>query len=151
MNRFRFVTAGAIVASLLVAGAASAQGPRRGGPGARMGGPGMALRALNLTDAQKAQIRDIREQERDTTRQLVERLQTARNAQRDAVQAVPVDEGLIRTTSQALAAVQADVAVQQAQVHNRTWAVLTPAQQEQVKTLRAERETRRDRRRPNRR
>ena len=36
-------------------------GFRRGGPGRPGGGPGMALRGLNLTDEQKAQVKAIHE------------------------------------------------------------------------------------------
>lgn len=51
-----------------------AQGFRRGGPGrpGGPGGPGMALRGLNLTDAQKEQVKAIHEK----TRQEVEAVLT---------------------------------------------------------------------------
>lgn len=155
MNRFHSLTAGALVAGLLMTGVAFAQGPRGGGPGGRgfggpggrPGGPALALGALNLTDSQQQQIREIREQERDTVRQLEERLRQARDAQRDAIETIPVDEGLIRTTIQTLADVQAEAAIQQAYVHSRIWAVLTPAQQTQAKTLRDQREARQEERR----
>jgi periplasmic protein CpxP/Spy len=152
MNRFHSLTAGALVAGLLVTGVAFAQGPRRGGPGGLgLGGPGgrpggqaLALGALNLTDAQQQQIREIREQERDAMRQIDERLRQAHDAQRDAIQTIPVNEGLIRSASQALADVQAEAAIQQANIYSRIWAVLTPAQQTQAKTVRDRREARRD-------
>jgi Spy/CpxP family protein refolding chaperone len=159
MNRFRSITAGALVAGLLITGIASAQAPRGGGPG-RPGGPdgpgrgpggragaqALQLGALNLTDAQKQQIRDIREQERQAGRQLQERLRTANDAQRDAIESVPINEGLIRQAAAALADVQAEAAIQQALVYNQIWAVLTPAQQAQAKKLRAERDVRQEQR-----
>jgi Spy/CpxP family protein refolding chaperone len=100
------------------------------------------LRALNLTDAQEQQIRSIREQEQETVRQLDEQLRQAGRAQRVAIETLPVNEGLIRQTTAALAEVQADAAVQQALVHSRIWAVLTPAQQAEATKLRAERDAR---------
>jgi Spy/CpxP family protein refolding chaperone len=156
MNRFHSLTAGVLVAGLLATGVAFAQGPRGGGPGGpggpgfgggRPGGPALALGALNLTESQQQQIREIREQERDAMRQLEERLRQARDAQGGAIQAIPVDEGLIRTTTQALADVQIEAAIQQAYIHSRIWAVLTPAQQTQAKTVQAQREARQEERR----
>ena len=150
MNRFRSITAVALVAGLLVTGVASAQGPRRGGPGGPggggrgPGGPALALGALDLTEAQQQQVRDIREQEREGMRQLEERLRTARDAQQAAIESVPVNEGLIRQTTDALADVQAEAAIRQSHVYNQIWAVLTPAQQTRAKALAAERETRQD-------
>jgi Spy/CpxP family protein refolding chaperone len=63
-------------------------------------------------------------------------------AQRGAVEAIPVNEGVIRSTTFALAEAQTEVAIQQARVNGEIWSVLTPAQQEQVRKLQAERETR---------
>ncbi len=154
MNRFRAFTVGAVVAGLLVAGGASAQGLRGGGPGRPgrgAGGPGagpaLPLGALQLTEAQRQQVRDIREQERAGLRQLNQRLQQAAAAQRAAVQTVPVNEGLIRQTTDALADVQAEAAIQRAHVYNQIWAALTPAQQAQATTLRGQRAERAEQRR----
>ena len=150
MNRFHSIAAGAVVAGMLVAGAASAQG-LRGGPGGpggpgRGSGPALALRGLDLTDAQRQQIRDINEQERTAMRQLNERLRQAGAAQRAAIEAVPVNEGLIRQTTDALADVQAEAAIRRAHLYNQVWAVLTPAQQAQATKLRAERSAQRGQR-----
>lgn len=56
------------------------QGFRRGGPG-RPGGPGMALRGLNLTDEQKAQVKAIHEKSRADVEALLtpEQLETLKN------------------------------------------------------------------------
>lgn len=162
MNRFKSVVAGAVVVAALASGAAAvfAQGPRGGGPGGpggpgirggRDGGPGLplgglpatpALAALNLTDAQEQQIRDIRQQEREGMRELQTRLRAASQAHRQAVESVPVNEGLIRQTIEALADVQAEVAIRQAHVYNQVWAVLTVEQQAQAAKVRAERDAR---------
>jgi Spy/CpxP family protein refolding chaperone len=160
MHRFHSITAGAVVAGMLVAGAASAQG-LRGGPGVPGRGagergprPALALRALGLTDAQRQQIRDINEQERTAMRTVNERLRQAAVAQRAAIQAVPVDEGLIRQTTDALGDVEAEAAIRRAHLYNQVWAVLTPVQQAQATKLRAERaargEERREQRQPRR-
>jgi Spy/CpxP family protein refolding chaperone len=60
MGRFRWLTVVALVAVLVAGSVAFAQGPRpgrRGGPVG--GGPGIELRGLDLTDAQRDQIREI--------------------------------------------------------------------------------------------
>ena len=60
MGRFRWLVV-AFVAVLIAGGVAFAQGSgggrRGGGPG--FGGPGVELRGLDLTDAQRDQIREI--------------------------------------------------------------------------------------------
>ena len=147
MNRMRDIVTGTVMAALLVTGAAFAQGPRGGGrgpgaPGVATGSPGMELRGLNLTDAQEQQVRDIRQQERESMQTLQQQLRAAADAQRAAIQMIPVNEGLIRDTTAALAEVQAELAIRQAHVHSQVWGVLTPAQQAEATRIRAEREAR---------
>jgi Spy/CpxP family protein refolding chaperone len=164
MNRFRWMTAVAL-AAMLSAGAAFAQGPRAGGPGlperlgavplARAGGPGgrgvmglLPLASLNLTQAQQDLIRDIRERSRTEMTQIEAKLRQAHAAQRQAVSAIPLNEGAIRAATLAVAEVQADASILQARVQNEIFAVLSSEQQEQVKKVLAEREQRtRERRR----
>jgi Spy/CpxP family protein refolding chaperone len=152
MNRFQGTVAGVLIAGVLAGGMAAAQGPRGGGPGgpgrgARFDTPGLALRQLNLTDAQEQQIRMIRERELDALRQAQDAVGKALDAQTGAVQTVPINEGLIRQTTQALADAQTEAALQRARVYNEMWTVLTPAQQTQAKKLQAEREVRHNTRR----
>jgi protein CpxP len=149
MNRFQGTVAGVLMAGVLAGSVAFAQGPPRGGGrpggpgrGGQFEAPGLALRQLNLTDAQQQQIRSIREREVGELRQAQEAVRKAMDAQVDAVQAVPLNEGLIRQATQALADAQTEAAVLRARVFNEMWAVLTPAQQSQAKSLQAERETR---------
>ena len=151
MKRVSYFITGAVMAAMLATGASSyAQGPgfgrRGGGPGAPggFGGPGVALplRDLNLTDAQQQQIRDIRQRHRDEGQQMGERLRTAMEAQRKAVEATPVNESLIRSTTQELADVQADVAVAQAHARSEMLSVLTADQRAQLSKLQSDREAR---------
>lgn len=150
MNRRVRVVAAASLAALVVAGAAYAQGPGVGGfrgrgPGAGMGGSGfgLPLRQLELTDAQRQQIRQLVQQRRIEMRPLVERLRTAAEARRQAVTAIPPDEARIRVAAQELAQAQVDVAVQQARLQSDIFALLTPEQQQRARQLRAERRNRR--------
>lgn len=116
----------------------SAQG-RRGG---RMGGPGgpigmlpMLARELNITDAQKAQIKTIADSHRDEWKALGDRARTAHEALQQAVTADTVDEGLIRQRSAEVGAVEADMAVARARTHAEVFQLLTPEQKTQAKTL----------------
>ena len=112
----------------------SAQG-RRGGPGGPMGMPPMLARELNITDAQKAQIKTIADSHRDEWKALGDRARTAHEALQQAVTADTVDEGLIRQRSAEVAAVEADMAVARARTHAEVFQLLTPEQKTQAKTL----------------
>ncbi len=140
MTRFRALTVIALTIGLVITGIVWAQGPRPGGLGRGPrglfgGGPQLPLGALNLTVTQQEQVRAVRERYSDETRQALE-------VQREAVEALPIDESLILSTSQGLAEAQTAVAIQQARIRSEVWAVLTPEQQQQAQALGAERQTR---------
>ena len=160
MTRFRKFTLGAVLVALLGSGAAAlyAQGPGAGGRGAApFGGPGgpggrgfaagFPLGPLDLSDAQKQQVRDTTQRHRQQTQPLVQRLQTAMEAQRAAIEAIPVNESLIRSAAQDVAAAQADMAVEQALLHSDIFALLTAEQQEKAKQLEAQAQARAQERR----
>ena len=108
----------------------------RGGPGAP-GGPmgmfGFFGPGLNLTDAQKAQIKTIADSHKAEWQALGERARTAHQALEATMSAGTVDEGLIRAKSAEVAAVEADMAVASARARAEVWPILTPEQQAQVK------------------
>ena len=149
MGRFRTVTAGIAVVGLLATGiVAFAQGPR-GGPGGRgrgdglgPGGLGIPLRQLNLTEAQRTQLEQIRDQHRADMESAMKKLATARQAQRAAIESVPADEAKITSLTQDLTQAEVDVAIQSARLNTAVWGVLTEAQRAEVTKLRAERQTR---------
>jgi protein CpxP len=147
MNRVRSFTTAAALSAVLAGGVAFAQGGGRGpgGPGGRgFGGPGagLPLRGLNLTEAQQQQVQAVRQQYREQTRTVAEKLRAAFDAQRQAVEAVPADESAIRATTQSLAEAQTEMALQQARVNAEIYGLLTPEQQTQLKKLQAERKVR---------
>jgi len=156
MIRFRTLTASLLMAGLLAGGAAFAQGPgdagRPGGPGGRAGrggpgGPGelgLPLAQLNLTDSQRQQVRELTRQRQQSGEQIQQRLRTAMDARRAAVDAIPVNEGAIRATTADLVAAETEAAILQAHLRADVLALLTPEQQEQVRKLQAEREARVD-------
>ena len=155
MNRFRSLATGVALVALLATSVAFAQGPRgggfggRGGPGGPLGrgGAGLALNELNLTDAQREQVREIRERYREQTQALARRLGEAADKQRQAIETLPVNETLITSATQDMTQVQVEVAIQEARLNAEIWSVLTPEQQAQATKLRAERKARMEERR----
>jgi Spy/CpxP family protein refolding chaperone len=159
MDRFRKIVVTAGLVALMSGGAVAlfAQGaPGRGpgggaaqsGPGGRRGfDAGVALGQLNLSDAQKQQVRDITQRHRQQTLPTMQRLQQAMQAQRAAINQVPVNEGAVRDASAALAKVQADMAVDQARVHADIFNILTVEQQEKAKQLEQQAQARQQERR----
>lgn len=105
------------------------------------------LRALDVTDAQREQIRAVFEQYRPQFETLGSQARDAGRALGEAVTAEVFDEATIRDRSAALATVQADLAVLGAQVHAAVFNLLTPEQRQKAADLKAEREQRMEERR----
>ena len=138
----RSLAAAALVASVAIGGVVvSAQRPGVG-PGRGVPQTGLALRALDLTEAQREQVRQLAQQHREQTRPLLERARTAERARRQAVEAIPFSESEIRAAAQALAEIETDLAVQQARLQADIYALLTPDQQGQLQKMRVDREAR---------
>jgi len=150
IRRVRSTIAVTVAAVLLAAGLGTAalaqdQGGRRGGRGFGPAGPGRGgfpLAQLELTDAQKEQVRTVMQRHREDMRTLRQKLHEAHAAQRAAIETVPVNEALIRSTAQSLANAQTDMALLQARIHSDIWAVLTPEQQAKAKELKGKRQGR---------
>lgn len=151
----RIVTIGAALAALFAGSTdVSAQTP---GPGGRGRGPGavsrgpsgvaLPLRDLDLTDAQRQQIRQLTQQYREQSRATLDRLRQAQEARRQVVEVPPVDEARIRAVMQELAEAETELALQRARLNSDVHAVLTPEQQERARQVREEREARRKERR----
>lgn len=92
---------------------------------------------LGLTDAQKDQVKTIAQTHRDEQKALGDRARTAREALHAAITAETVDEALIRQRSADVAAVEADLAVAQAQMHAEVWQILTPEQKSKAAEFQA--------------
>jgi protein CpxP len=154
MTRFRKFVLTAFIVVMTAGGAAAlfaqgpggpAGGPRqfgRGGPGERGFAAGFALGQLDLSDSQKQQVRDITQRHREQTQPLMQRLRQAMEVQRTAIQTTPVNESLVRSAAQDLAAVQADLAVEQARLRSDIFSILTAEQQEKAKQLEAQAQAR---------
>jgi len=157
MDRVRKIVVTAGLVTLMSAGAvalfAQAQPGRGagpfgpGGPGGRGFAAGFALGQLDLSDAQKQQVRDIMQRHREQSSGTMQRMQQAMQAQRAAINQVPVNEAAVRQAAAALAAVQADAAVDEARLHADIFSVLTVEQQEKAKQLEAQARARGEERR----
>ena len=110
----------------------------RHGRGGRMGV--MAdFQQLGLSDDQRTQIRSAMSAHRDEFKALFDRARAARHAQQTAVEQVPMNEQQVRAATSDVAAVEADMAVLRARVHEQVYSVLTPDQQTKLKALKDQR------------
>jgi protein CpxP len=107
-------------------------GPRRGGAAADM----LGLQSIELTDAQKEQVRSIMESHKAESDEVRTTLRDAHRAFAEAANASPLDEAAVRARSSAIAAAMADEAILRVKVRSEVHAILTPEQQEQLKQLR---------------
>src|SRR5688500_14949603 len=112
-----------LIASLGIAGIVSTSalaGPRRtfqhrsAAPA-----PGRPAERLALTPAQRAQIRESLQAEQDTITALLDELREASKNLRAAIRTVGATEESVRLASAAVAAVEADIAVERAKVYQQ--------------------------------
>ncbi len=121
-----------------------------GGPGGPGGGPfglGPAMRELELTVAQREQLRAIAEQQWGSGLQAaVEAARTAREALRAAVENPAATEEQLRAAALATATPDANLAVAHHKLYLAARSILTTEQQALLQQLQAERNGRRERR-----
>ena len=103
----------------------------------------MMLARLDLTSDQRDRVRQIMDSHRDEQRALGDRAMKAHEALQDAI-TVTFDEGAVRARAADVSAVDADMAVAQARVVGEVYQILTPEQQEKLKTQQADMKTRRE-------
>lgn len=114
-------------------------GPGRGAP---LGELGFMFRQLDLSEAQREQVRNVMQSNAAAFKEIGERLRTARQALDAAVTADTLDEAAIRARSAEVATVEADAAVQRAKVHQEVFSLLTAEQQAKARELKAQRQQR---------
>jgi periplasmic protein CpxP/Spy len=125
-------------------------GPGRGGP--RGGGPrgfggDLGLRGVDLTDAQREQLRAIMESHKQEFEQARVKLRDAHRGLAEAVDAQTVDESTIRARSTVVATAMADDAILRAKVRAEVQGILTAEQLQKVQERKAEMLKRRQERR----
>src|SRR5438105_13449205 len=116
-------------------------GPGRFGAPGRPGGPMGMLPplppSLNLSDAQKDQVKSIADSHRDEWKALADRARPAHEALVAAEMTDPIDDAVIRQKSADMGAVEADMAVARAHARAEIFQVLTADQKAQLKEMQA--------------
>ncbi len=101
-----------------------------------------ALHRLDLTDEQKASVKALFESHRDAMQAERDTLREARQALRLETQSETFNESAIRELSVKVHAIETDMAVARASLHNQILQLLTDEQQAELKEMRAERQER---------
>lgn len=96
---------------------------------------------LDLTDAQKDQMKTIMQKERPTVKPLYQQSRQIQRELRQFEQGT-YDEAKVRTLASQQAQVQTELTVQRTRLHSELFQVLTPEQQAKVKEFEAKRAAR---------
>ena len=117
-------------------------GPGRpGGPGGRMGGPLGGAIMRDLTDAQREQVKAIRERHADRIRPLAERVDAAREALENAI--LSGNAGNLQALSIEVGNAETELTFAQAQVQSEIVNILTAEQKQKLAERRQQIEARR--------
>ena len=100
----------------------------------------MLGRDLNLTDAQRDQVKAIADSHKDEWKAIADRERAARQALNALVMADTIDEAAIRQKSAEVAAVDADAAVARAHARAEVFQILTADQKAQLKKRQVKRQ-----------
>ena len=111
-------------------------GRHRSHQGAMLGG--RMFRNLDLTDAQKAQIKQIRQNSRESTKPLREQLRAIRQEVRQSTQSGTFDEVFVTQKLTEAASLQAKLMGAKFAAHQETLSVLTPEQKTKLDEMRAQ-------------
>jgi protein CpxP len=94
---------------------------------------------LVLTEAQQASIKQVQAAEEEKIAALHEKKQAIRQQLRQAETVKPFDENAIRVLAEQRGAIEAELTIVRARMHNQIDALLTPEQREIAAKLRSER------------
>ena len=111
--------------------------PSLAADGAAFASPRAQFRArlaekLNLTDDQKAQIKAVLSEEKDTLVPLLGQLHGAREALRAAIHADNANETSVRAAAAKVAAVEGNLAVERMKIYGKIAPILTDEQRRQL-------------------
>ncbi len=119
--------------AILLAGQAFAQGPGRGmGPGGGFGAPGMMLGNLDLTDAQKEQVKTLTTAFRTAVEPFRTQLRDLSQEMRTATANGAFNEAQVRTIAENQAKVNVEITVASEKLRSEIYAILTPEQRAKV-------------------
>lgn len=127
-------------------GHAYGQGHGRGG-GGRMAGA--MFRNLDLTDAQKTQMKQIRESHAQTLRPLMQQIHAKRQEIREASKSGAFDEALVTQKLTEVAPLEAKLMGEEFRTHQEMLSVLTAEQKTKLEQLKDQQKTRWSERRAN--
>jgi periplasmic protein CpxP/Spy len=108
------------------------------GGGEGRGGFGRMFRNLDLTDAQKAQFKQIRESHRETMKSLHQQIRTEMQALHQANQGSTFDEASVSQKLAQVAPLRAKLMAEEFKIHQEMMAVLTPEQKTKLEQSRTE-------------
>ena len=144
---FAAVMALAIAVPIGIAQSKDAGGQRqrhaeRRGNGMRGGGPmGAGFRNLDLTDAQKAQMKQIRESHSQSLRPLMEQIRAKRQEIRQASEGGTFNEALVTQKLSEIAPLEAKLMGERSRLHQETLSVLTAEQKAKLEQSREQRKS----------
>lgn len=146
LNRFRAIALAAVMALAIAAPFAIAQSTDPGAQRAHgmRGGDrvsGAFFRNLDLTDAQKAQMKQIREAHSQTLRPLMEQVRAKRQEIRQANQSGAFNESLVAQKLTEIAPLEAKLMGEQFRTHQEMLSVLTAEQKAKLEQLREQQKT----------
>jgi Spy/CpxP family protein refolding chaperone len=98
---------------------------------------GMMAAALDITDAQKEQIRAIQQSNREANRAVTEQLRPIREQEREAVKS-GASEAALRSLANSAAPLMAQMHANNLVAQSKTLQVLTPEQREKLDKLRGQ-------------
>lgn len=102
---------------------------------------GFYAKKLDLTDAQKAQMKSVLEKERPTMKPLFQQSHQIEQQLRQYAEGT-FDEAKVRSLAAQKAQVEQEMTVQRTRIHNELYQLLTPDQQAKMKELEAQHEAR---------
>ena len=117
------------------------------GRGHEGGFAGRFAEKLNLTDAQKEQMKQIAARHRESTKALRQQMRQARGGDEGFLNGGTFNESAVRSAAQARANAQVELEVARARMMSEMYAVLTPEQKAQLATERQQWEQKRQERR----
>ena len=122
--------------------AQSAAMPRHHHRGGMYGGFGFFAHQLNLTDAQKSQMKDILAKEKPTLQPLMQQMGQSRQQLRQLEMSGTFDEAQVRTLAAQQSQTMTELTVQRARIHSELMQVLTADQKAQLTELLQQRQQR---------
>jgi protein CpxP len=99
---------------------------------------------LALSDQQKAQVKEVFKKNQPLVKPIFTKLISEKRDMRTLIQSGSADEAAIRAQAAKVAGVEADLAVQRAQMAKQFRAILTPGQVEKFKAIQKEKDARFD-------